>query len=409
MLCMRLARIILILIFTALLVLLLYQVPYVKYHVGWRLDAARAYLRGVIDPVSAVPTALPAEGIVITKTPSPQTTSTAAGKTTTPLPTATPLPSIIALPAPEWEEQDWNNCGPATLAMYLRYYGWEGDQFDISNKLRTERNDRNINVEELDHYVRNNAGWLNIIYRVAGDIQLLKNLLANGIPVMIEEGDTIDGNYWPDDDHWAGHYLLITGYDDSKQSFTGQDSFRGPDRQVSYSETDARWQAFNRVYIVVFHPTQEETVKLVLGEQWDSDHNRQYALEFSQTETEADPENAFAWFNLGTNLVFFERYAEAAQAYDTARGLDLPQRMFRYQFGPFFAYFHANRLEDLQLLIDYALRITENSEEAWLWRGWALYRQGDEAGAVAAFRESYRLNPLSVDAQYALEFMGASP
>ena len=77
--------------------------------------------------------------------------------------------------------------------------------------------------------------------------------------------------------------------------------------------------------------------------------------------------------------------------------------------GPFFAYFHANRNDELQNIIDYALRITDNSEEALLWKGWLLYRQGDQFGAINAFREAYAANIYSLDAQYALDFMGAIP
>ena len=40
---------------------------------------------------------------------------------------------------------------------------------------------------------------------------------------------------------------------------------------------------------------------------------------------------------------------------------------------------------------------------------WGLYRQGDSAGAIESFRLALEANPFSVDAQYALEFMGASP
>jgi hypothetical protein len=46
-----------------------------------------------------------------------------------------------------------NNCGPASLALYLRYYGWQGDQFTISELLKPRREDRNVNVEELVYYV----------------------------------------------------------------------------------------------------------------------------------------------------------------------------------------------------------------------------------------------------------------
>ena len=75
--------------------------------------------------------------------------------------------------------------------------------------------------------------------------------------------------------------------------------------------------------------------------------------------------------------MYFERYREAAEAYDRARELGLPQRMLRYQFGPFFAYFHTRRMDDLKSLTEYALQITPNSEEALLWQGWMLFRNGD--------------------------------
>jgi len=38
------------------------------------------------------------------------------------------------------------------------------------------------------------------------------------------------------------------------------------------------------------------------------------ALEIAQRETELDPRNGFAWFNLGTSLVALERYDEATQS-----------------------------------------------------------------------------------------------
>ena len=92
-----------------------------------------------------------------------------------------------------------------------------------------------------------------------------------------------------------------------------------------------------------------------------------------------------------------------------AREIGLPQRMFRYQFGPFHAYFHTNRYEDLLALTEYGLKITPNSEEANLWKGWALYNLGEPIKAVESFRDSYWANLKSFDAKYALDFMGATP
>ena len=308
-----------------------------------------------------------------------------------------------------WEQQTANNCGPATLALYLRFYGWEGSQADISQVVKPILEDRNVNPEELIYYVRTLAGWLNAEFRVGGDLELLRQLVAGGFPVMIEESFYFDQPFWPNDDLWAAHYLLVTGYDESAQIFTGQDSFHGPDQVIPYATLDEYWQIFNRVYFLVYLPGQEATLKAILGDNWDPDLNRQHALEVAQAETESRPRNAFTWFNLGSNLVYFERYGEAASAYDTARNLGLPQRMLRYQFGPFFAYFHAALTTELIAVTDYALQRTPNSEEALLWHGWALYRQGEKARALDDWRKALEYHPGYQDAQYAIDFVTSNP
>lgn len=409
-------RVLLILTGIALLSGLIYLLPPVHDRLSWRVDFALTYLYRLLDPVSAPPTALPEPQMRIvegpTETPSPtlaptMTMTLPATEAATPTSqvSPTPLPSSVSLPAPEWERQDINNCGPASLTMYLRFYGWEGDQTDIADLLKPFREDRNVNVEELEYYVRTRAGWLNILFRVGGDLELLERLLAAGIPVMVEESFYFEEPFWMNDDLWAAHYLLLTGYNNTQRIFTGQDSFLGPDRKVRYEVLDEYWQTFNRVYVLIYTPQQEDTVKAILGPHWDADFNRQHALEVAEMETQSDPENAFTWFNLGTNLMYFEDYLEATKAYDKARELGLPQRMLRYQFGPFIAYFHANKMNDLVALTEYALEITPTSEEAWLWHGWAMYRMGNKEEAIADFLRALERNPNYLDAQYALEFV----
>ncbi|MEJ2599972.1 MAG: hypothetical protein P8Z00_16680, partial [Anaerolineales bacterium] len=283
------------------------------------------------------------------------------------------------------------------------------DQYAIDQVVKPVREDRNVNVEELAYFVRNNTGWLNIQYRVGGNLTLLKRLLAAGFPVMIEESFYFQENYWPNDDKWAAHYNLLTGYDDASQVFTTQDSFYGSNQKVPYQKLDSYWQAFNRVYILVYPPDQEATIQAILGQDWDVDANRQHALDIAQNETKSDPQNAFAWFNLGTNLVYFERYADAAKAYDQARQIGLPQRMLRYQFGPFLAYFHSGRTQDLVALTEYALQRTPNSEEAHLWHGWAMYRLGKTAAAIDDFKTALQENSTYQDAQYALNYVQSNP
>ncbi len=235
----------------ALIAVLLFQIPAVKDRYGWRVDFAEAYLRGVIDPVKPLPAPqvapdkqesdqklamVPsAEGanrshvIFSNATPSPIPTEqpgptvTAAATLAPPAPTLPPtaIPEKMELPPPKWEKQDINNCGPTTLALYLRFYGWQGDQTTIASVVKPKKEDRNVNVEELVGYVNTKVSGLEVQYRVGGDVDTLKRLVAAGFPVMIEETFMMDESYWPNDDRWAGHYLLVTGYDDASQRFTG--------------------------------------------------------------------------------------------------------------------------------------------------------------------------------------------
>lgn len=381
---------------TGMLVLAIgiYQIPRVNEAIAWRIEKFTLYAKNTINPPGPVPTALPV-------TPQPTasltipTSTVAADISATATATLTPLPPQASIPSPEYEKQTPNNCGPATLSMALHMYGWEGAQADIAAFIKPVTGDRNVNPEELRYYVRTQAGWLNLEYRVGGSIETLKRLVAANYPVIVESVTSLDPNdaLGPTDDLWAAHYLLLTGYDDSAQSFTIQDSYHGADLKITYSQLEEEWKPFNNLYLVMYFPEFEEEMKTLLASNWDPNLNRQNALAASQTDSAKNPTDAFAWFNVGSNLVYFDRYEEAALAYDKAREIGVPLRMFRYQFGPFLAYFHSGRNEDLLVLTDYARGVTEMSEETWLWYGYGLYRKGDNAGALKAWQKADSINP----------------
>jgi tetratricopeptide (TPR) repeat protein len=385
--------------------LLILRIPAARSRLEWRFEVWSTYLRNAIDPVGPMPTPLPSTPVPTAKPGSPTPTAKIVVQDTA---TATQpaLPAEASLTAPEYERQGINNCGPATLAMMLRMYGWEGDQYSIAQIIKPIDKDRNVNPDELRYYILNEAGWLRAEYRVAGDIQLLKRLLAAGYPVLIEAATTIDprDSLGPSDDLWAAHYLLVTAYDDANQMMTAHDPLRGPDRLIPYDQLIEDWKPFSYLYMVVYFPDDESEVAALLGEAWDSDANRRKALNIAQDATVANPDDGFAWFNLGSALVYFERYQEAAQAFDTSFTLGLPLRMTRYQFWPFVAYYNSDR-------IDYLLQITENtykiingqySEEALLWHGYGLLRQGDITGAAAHWNKALSVHPRYCDAERAI-------
>jgi tetratricopeptide (TPR) repeat protein len=381
-----------------------YQIRWVKDRLAWRLDAAAGIAAGWLHPGETLPTPAHAVAEFVSPTPffaSPTPTLPEPG--VTPQPTWTPLPESASLPAPAWEKQDWNNCGPATLALAMRYFGWDGDQRDVSGLLKPDPGDKNVNIEELAYYVRTRAGWLNAEYRVGAELVTLKRFLAAGYPVIIEKSLIL-----PESEGgggWAAHYVLLTGYDDASGEFLTQDTYHGANLPVSYEDLDERWHAFNHVFLVVYPAGDAEVIAQLLAEESDPEVNRQRALERSQAEIAAIPQDAYAWFNLGTNLSYFERYGEAAQAFDTALGLGLPWRFTRYQFGPYIAYFRQGRFEDVADLATATLYRTSKSEEARLWRAWARYSLGDLAGALEDLTAALEVNPNYLDAQYALDYM----
>lgn len=394
---------------------LLFQIPSVRDRALWRYEVWTTRFKNTFNPVT-IPTPIPSTPFA-TFTPLPPTPTPAAPELAPPTQTAVPLPSQVWLTSPAYEKQDINNCGPATLSMTLRMYGWEGTQHDIANIIKPVRQDRNVNPEELRYYVLNEAGWLRAEYRVAGTLDLLKRLLAAGYPIIIEVAGKIDPQdaNGPHDDLWDAHYLLVNGYDEAEKIFIVQDSQHGPeqdaDKKIPYETLEKDWKPFNYLYMVIYFPQDEAVIQSILGLDWDADLNRQRAMDLSNAQIAANPKDAFAWFNLGASLTYFERYQEAAQAFDQAFTLGLPQRMTRYQFWPFSAYFNADR-------IDYLLELTEKTympingwyaEEALLWHGWGLWKQGDIAGAVADWRKALQVHPGYDDALYALQFVGAQP
>ncbi|MHB8086625.1 MAG: C39 family peptidase [Anaerolineaceae bacterium] len=375
-----------------------------------KTSQALAWIRLSINPVEAMPTAeansiqqltfwLP--GLMSVEADSTKTTHDELSK-----PLNSFLPGAVTLPPPSFnpqrDYQDWNNCGPATLALGLRYWGWQGDQFTISEVIRPKRQDKNVNIEELAGYVNQTVQGLKAEVRVGGDLAVLEALIAGGYPVIIEESFKVEKSAWPGDDQWAGHYILLTGYDRQKQYFIAQDSYHGPDRLLTYDDIAQAWQAFNHVYLVIFPTDDLPKIQQLLGANWPLEDNLKQTAALLQRQALSEPSNAFAWFNLGSSLTALQEYDMAVQAFAKARELGLPSRMLRYQFGPLIAAYQTGDTEDLERLADYALHVTPDSEEALLWKGWVYELSGDHLSAITLFNQAIQANSGYQEAKNAL-------
>ena len=309
------------------------------------------------------------------------------------------LPSAIYLQGVKWEAQWWNNCGPATLGMYLSYYGRADGQRLIAPFTKPDPEDKNVSPGELAAYV--SGIGMNVVVRENGTLEQLKQILANEMPVLIETAfDPPRAKQG-----WMGHYKLLVGYDESQ--FTFMDSYNGPDQKISFAEADNDWRAFNRLYLIVYPKDKEQVVREIVGADWDDRVMYENAVARARAEMQANPNDAFAYFNLGASLIGLAQYDQAAAAFDRARVLKLPWRMMWYQFGAYRAYYETKRYDEILALADATLRGAENLEESHYYRGLALQALGRDAEARAAFESALRLNKNFGPAQEALDAWGS--
>ncbi len=381
-----------------------------------KASQALTWVRAALKPAGALPTAEAASAKFVEQSPfwlpdlmsvEPSSTDTTQKEAVKPAGPDVPDSVLLTPPIfdPKRDYQDWNNCGPATLALGLRYWGWQGDQFTISELIRPQRQDKNVNIEELAGYIISSADGLQAEVRTGGDLSRLEALIAGGYPVIIEEAFKVEKSAWPGDDLWAGHYLLLTGYDQSSRLFTVQDSYHGPDQLISYADIANNWQAFNHIYLVIFPKDDLPKMKTLLAKDWPVQDNIKRTAAALQNQVQMEPGNAFAWFNLGSSLNALQDYESAVRAFDKARALGLPQRMLRYQFGPLLAAYKTGDNKDLAVLADYALQISPDSEEALLFKGWAYELTGDHLSAITLFHKALEANPHFQEAEKALEIV----
>ena len=298
--------------------------------------------------------------------------------------------------------------------MALSFWDWEGDQRPVAAFTKPNSRDKNVMPYELTAFVEEKTELM-VLSRVGGDIELLKRLIASGFPVIIEKG--FEGS---DFEGWMGHYALATGYSDSDQRFTLQDSYYGPNQVMTYDDLESYWRAFNFTYLVVYPPEREKEIETILSPHLDEQNNDRFAAQIASNEIYVlqGRDQFFAWFNRGTNLVRLQDYAGAAAAYDEAFGLyptipekERPWRMMWYQTGPYWSYYYTGRYQDVINLATQTLDAMSEPvlEESYYWRALAREALGDTQGAIKDLRSSLLYRPGFEPSLKQLEQLGETP
>ncbi|MFQ5433462.1 MAG: C39 family peptidase [Anaerolineae bacterium] len=404
----------------------------------------------IIQQVAPVPTALPAprqetsvpqvdiSGVLAlastavsptpTPFPSPQPTQikadTASPDTTVPkeptpaptpippTPTIRPLPRRVVLEGVGNIRQTFNNCGPANLTQVLNFYGDDITQEEARLYLKPNYEDRNVSPWQIADYVNEQTSY-RAIARSGGNFKQVKRFVAAGYPVVIEKGYELPQSGW-----W-GHYLTVFGYDEDLAEMYSQDSYLGPldgsGRVDRFEDVDPLWQQFNYTFYVVYRPEQEPEVMSLLDPQLQDDFSMwSHVSDLAQAEVDANPDDAFAWFNLGTAKTRLgaltgevQYYQDGATAFDRALEIGLPPRMLWYQHQPYLAYLKTDRYQDVITLANVTLDTQggRNVEETYWYKGHALLALGDIGGARQAYQFALTVNENFYPAQWSLDYV----
>jgi tetratricopeptide (TPR) repeat protein len=349
------------------------------------------------DSAALVPTA--SQSTEFVPTTAPARTPAAADKTAL-APTPQPKPTVTVAPRRPFpatpdalkltgfrhEYQGWNNCGPSTLAMLLSHYGGTSTQKEIAPVLKPNTNDKNVGPDELADFLQQQGG-LEAKYRINGDLDTVKRLIANNMPVIVETW------FEPKPNDGMGHYRLLFGYSDKERKFYALDSYDGPNVSMDYDQFDSLWRVFGRTYVTAWPKDKTDLAAAVLGDDFDDKLMWQQAQARAEGETRSNANDPYAWFNLGSALQLQGKSGEAVQAFDRARRIGLPWRMLWYQFEQFDAYLAAGRNQDVLDLVAANLKQAPDLEESLYYRGRALQALGKKNEAATAYRDAIKLRP----------------
>ena len=322
-------------------------------------------------------------------------------------PSHQPAQSAVTLTGFTHTWQTLNNCGPATLAINLSYFGTQLDQATIAKQVRPNPHDQNVRPDEIARYAISQG--FGAILRVNGNADLLRLLISNGLPVLIETWESDDANNLLDG---FAHFRLVTGYDDASQRWIVYDSYfqRNPVAgegyqgiYVDYAQADRLWRITNRKYVVIYPLEKAPVVQSILGAQGDDATMWQQSLHQAQAESAQQPDDPYAWFNQSSSLYALGKQTEAITAFQQAQHLGLPSRMLWYQYEPLQALFDTARYRELLHLVNTTLHSATGIEELHYWRGLALAALGNDAEAQQALHRALQIQPHYQQALYAIE------
>jgi uncharacterized protein len=187
--------------------------------------------------------------------------------------TVTPSRASGALGPLIYIAQTWNNCGPASLAEVLAYWGISRTQGQIQAVLRVDGPTRGMTPYGVPGYARSLG--MRALVGVGGTEALVKALISNGFPVIVSQQVSIT--------YRIGHYRPIEAYDDRQGIFVASDPYLGAPYRITYADFARIWARSDRGFMVLYPPARQAVVSAVLAAVgWDRRRAYQHDLALAQ-------------------------------------------------------------------------------------------------------------------------------
>ncbi len=216
-------------------------------------------------------------------------------------------PSALRLGPLQYIRQTLNNCGPASIAEVLKYWGVNQTQDQAQALLRPDGNSRGMMPYPVPSYIHSLG--MSSLMGVGGNDTLVKALVANGFPVIIAQAVSATDR--------TGHYREIEGFDDGKGVFISTDSYLGPNHEIGYAEFNQIWTG-NQRFMVVYPPAKQTLLDAVTASvNWDKTAAYQADLARPQRQRpgETPPSgvgrDGFTNLNTAWDLIQLGRFDEA--------------------------------------------------------------------------------------------------
>lgn len=332
--------------------------------------------------------------------------------TATGLPVATSIPTQPSLPTPTLlippsskilqsdyhVFQTFNNCGPASLSMALSYYGIRVPQQELRDAMRPYNNVQGDNDDKsvtLDEIAAKGAeyGFVSF-HRPNGNVELVKQFIANDIPVITE---TL---LHSDDD--IGHYRVIKGYDETTQEFIQDDSMQGKNLRYKYGDFNQLWQIYNYGYVVLVPKEKLAVAQAILGEDLDEKIAWKKIVDNAQVKLQQNPNDFVTRFNLSIGLYKIAEYQKSVDEFEKVEK-QLPFRTLWYQIEPLLSYYQLGNDQRVLQLIDQILSNHNRAfSELYILRGDVYKRQGNLKAAKTEYEQAVFYNKNLKAAQDAL-------